>query len=224
MDVLNRITSGTLRSVKEMPMKWTFIVFVFLIGLYCFVLQPKSSVSPAAEGFAVPGEDSKRCPNVLIQKGKEIYLYNSKLAEVPGVNPMKFDNLEEYTEFVKWQRSQGINCPVLFMQNSYDAQGNEIYKIKPSPNSAQEGLPPISSLAEANMLNVPPGTRPSQVSLLYDASRDDPPYNNDSYPGFDETNQDIGLYTPLDKMFKEGETSSTPSANAMDDNWSGVQE
>lgn len=224
MDVLNRITSGTLRSVKEMPMKWTFIVFVFLIGLYCFVLQPKSSVSPAAEGFAVPGEDGKRCPNVLIQKGKEIYLYNSKLAEVPGVNPMKFDNLEEYTEFVKWQRSQGINCPVLFMQNSYDAQGNEIYKIKPSPNSAQEGLPPISSLAEANMLNVPPGTRPSQVSLLYDASRDDPPYNNDSYPGFDETNQDIGLYTPLDKMFKEGETSSTPSANAMDDNWSGVQE
>ena len=79
MDVLNRITSGTLRSVKEMPMKWTFIVFVFLIGLYCFVLQPKSSVSPAtAEGFALPGEDGKRCPNVLIQKGKEIYLYNSK--------------------------------------------------------------------------------------------------------------------------------------------------
>lgn len=223
MDVLNRITSGTLRSVKDMPMKWTFIVFVFLIGLYCFVFQPKSPVSPS-EGFALSGEDSKRCPNVLIQKGKEIYLYNSKLAEVPGVNPMKFDNLEEYTEFVKWQRSQGINCPVLFMQNSYDAQGNEIYKIKPSPNSAQEGLPPVSSLAEANMLNVPPGTRPSQVSLLYDASRDDPPYNNDSYPGFDASNQDIGLYTPLDKMFKEGETSGSPSANAMDDNWSGVQE
>lgn len=223
MDVLNRITSGTLRSVKDMPLKWTFIVFVFLIGLYCFVFQPKSPASPA-EGFALSGEDSKRCPNVLIQKGKEIYLYNSKLAEVPGVNPMKFDNLEEYTEFVKWQRSQGINCPVLFMQNSYDAQGNEIYKIKPSPNSAQEGLPPVSSLAEANMLNVPPGTRPSQVSLLYDASRDDPPYNNDSYPGFDASNQDIGLYTPLDKMFKEGETSGSPSANAMDDNWSGVQE
>ncbi len=222
MDVLNRISSGTIRSVKEMPLKWSFIVFVFIIGFYCFVVYPRSGPSPI-EGFSLSGDKSKRCPNVLIQKGKEIYLYNSELAEVPGVNPMKFDNLEEYTEFVKWQRSQGINCPVLFLQNSYDAQGKEIYKIKPSPNSNQEGLPPISSLAEANMLNIPAGTRPSQVSLLYDASRDDPPYNNDSYPGFDETNQSIGLYTPLDKMFNEGETSSSPSANAMDDNWSGVQ-
>jgi len=220
MNVLNRITSGALRSAKDMPMKWGFIVFVFLIGFYCSVFQPEKS-SPI-EGFSLSG-DSKKCPNVLIQKGKEVYLYNSKLAEVPGVNPMKFDNLEEYTEFVKWQRSQGINCPVLFMQNSYDAQGKEIYKIKPSPNSSQEGLPPVSSLAEADMLNVPPGTRPSQVSLLYDASRDDPPYNKESYPGFDENNQEIGLYTPLDKMFKEGETSSVPSGNAMDDNWSGVQ-
>jgi len=223
MDVLKGITSGTLRSVREVPMKWSFIVFVFIIGFYCFVFHPKKDTSPY-EGFSLSGGDSKRCPNILIQKGKEIYLYNSKLAEVPGVNPMKFDNLEEYTEFVKWQRSQGINCPVLFLQNSYDAQGNEIYKIKPSPNSAQEGLPPISSLAEADMLNVPPGTRPSQVSLLFDASRDDPPYNKDSYPGFDENNQSVGLYTPLDKMFKEGDTSSMPRANAMDDNWSGVQQ
>ena len=96
MDVLKHITSGTLRSVREVPMKWSFIVFVFIIGFYCFVFQPNKGPS-AYEGFSLPGDDSKRCPNILIQKGKEIYLYNSELAEVPGVNPMKFDNLEEYT-------------------------------------------------------------------------------------------------------------------------------
>ena len=64
---------------------------------------------------------SKQCPNILIQKGKRIFLHNSKLAKIPGVNPIEFNNLEDYVEYVKWQRSQKINCPVLFLQHSYDA-------------------------------------------------------------------------------------------------------
>ena len=31
-----------------------------------------------------------RCPNILIQKGNEIWLYNNKLANIPGVNPIIF--------------------------------------------------------------------------------------------------------------------------------------
>ena len=64
------------------------------------------------------GITGPRCPNLLIQKGCKIYLHNTKIAEVPGVNPIEFNNLEEYTQFIDWQRSQGIRCPVLYLQEN----------------------------------------------------------------------------------------------------------
>ena len=39
--------------------------------------------------------NNEKCPNMLIEKDGNIYLYNSKKASVPGVNPIKFDNFEE---------------------------------------------------------------------------------------------------------------------------------
>jgi hypothetical protein len=156
--------------------KW-FIAGLFLLGLYYY------ATSSPREAFG------SRCPNVLIQNGNEILLKNTGLAEIPGVNPVVFHNLEEYTEFVEWQRSQGIKCPVLLLQKTYDAQNNETYKPQP-------------------------------VSLLYDATRDDSPYNTNSYPGVDNQNQDIGRNTPLDVYQDVGQKSET-SPNAMDPNWSG---
>ena len=67
------------------------IIVVFLLGLYYYT---NYSV-PLIEGF-----DSLNCPNLLIQKGKKIYLKNTQKAEVPGVNPIIFNNLEEYVEFL----------------------------------------------------------------------------------------------------------------------------
>jgi hypothetical protein len=61
---------------------------------------------------------------------------------VPGVNPIEFNNLEDYTEFLDWQQSQGIRCPVLYLQETYDTQGNLIYKSRPSVSDLQGGLPP----------------------------------------------------------------------------------
>jgi len=107
------------------------IVVVFLAGIY-FYGKPIEEFTNQTE--------LTRCPNILIQKDAKFYLYNSKLAKVPGVNPVEFNNLEEYTEFLDWQRSQGIRCPVLYIQQSYDSQGNPVYKIRPSPNDPQGGL------------------------------------------------------------------------------------
>ena len=104
------------------------------IGLY--VCSTKTS-SNFVEGMTSGSQ--KRCPNILM-KGKELFLFNDKLAKVPGVNPIKFNNLEEYTEFVKWQRNQGIRCPVLFLQHSYDAQGESTYTARPSPFDLAGGL------------------------------------------------------------------------------------
>lgn len=148
-----------------------------------------------------------KCPNVLIQKGNTFYLHNNKVAKVPGVNPLKFDSLEDYTEFLKWQRSQGINCPILYVRETYDAQGNRVFNARPSPTEQMGGLQNL-------ILTTPTKKR----TKLIDSSRNDPPFNNNSYPGFDKDNQYVGIHTPLDKMYN---SDSVVSPNPMDDNWGG---
>jgi hypothetical protein len=185
-----------------------FTVVVFILGLYFVV-----NYSVSAEGFV--SNQPQRCPNILIQKGTEIYLYNSKVAKVPGVNPIKFNNLEDYVEFTKWQRSQGIVCPVLYLQQTNDAQGKNIYKIRPSPVDLQGGLPPmIDTTVTTGKNRLPP------ITKLMDSNRNDPPFNTNSYPGFDATGFNMGDVTPLDALnFIQQDSGMSP--NPMDPNWGG---
>lgn len=118
--------------------KLLVIGIMFLLGLY-YIYKSNN-----IETFVDGEEDTEykiagKCPDVLIQKGAAFFLYNSKRANVPGVNPIRFENLEEYTEFTEWQRSQGILCPVLYLQHAYDAQGEPVYKARPSPTNLQGG-------------------------------------------------------------------------------------
>ena len=58
---------------------------------------------------------------------------------------------------------------------------------------------------------------------MHDATKDSTPnsnhkYNNNMFQGFDENNQNIGLDTPLDKIYS---SNSNKSANPMDTNWGG---
>ena len=204
----------------------TFLfILIFLIGLYFYA---KCGDPNYVEGLKNNDENrGVRCPNLLIQKGSRFYLYNSKVAKVPGVNPVEFENLEDYTEFLDWQRSQNIRCPVLYLQETYDAQGNPVYKVRPSVSEPQAGLPPSiasssgdiiseSSLGDPNALAYPNPT------LLVDATRNDPPYNKNSYPAYDETSYYIGTTTPLDVMDMSQEQSNV-SPNPMDPNWGGSE-
>ena len=181
-------------------------IVLFLVGLYFYA---KTANPKYFEGLTNGNANKPRCPNMLIQKGSSFYLYNSKLAQVPGVNPVEFDNLEDYVEFLDWQKSQGINCPVLFLQQTYDAQGNEVYKVRPSVTEQQGGLPPAGS------------TYPNPT-LLVDATRNDPPYNINSFPAYDQENQDIGSTTPLDGM-NIIQKNLPVSPDPMDANWGGAQ-
>ena len=184
-----------------------FLIFIlFLMGLY-FV-----SKNNVYENF-----DTSNCPDTLIQKDSKFYLYNSKEPKVTGVNPIEFESLEEYIEYTKWQRSKGIRCPILYLQNTFDAQGNEVYQARPDPEDPEGGLPSQISYESKKLDN-------NRVTdLLIDASRDDPPYNQNSYPGFDPQNQTIGENTPLDKLFYIQVKPNHKSVNAMDPNWGGVK-
>ncbi len=187
-----------------------FLLFVvFLIGLYFY-----STYGDAKEAFT--GNIESRCPNMLIQKDTRFYLYNSKLAKIPGVNPIEFENLEDYTEFLDWQRSQGIRCPVLYMQQTYDAQGERVYKIRPSVSEPQGGLPPSIASSSGEIINENPNQQ-----LLVDATRNDPPYNQNSVPAFDPTSYYVGTTTPLDQMNQQSE-NMLYSADPMDPNWGGA--
>jgi hypothetical protein len=199
-----------------------------MIGLYFYA---RSSDPKYAEGFSNQ-KSEPRCPNLLIQKGANFYLYNSKLAEVPGVNPIEFDNLEDYTEFLDWQRSQGIRCPVLYLQATYDAQGNKVYKARPSVSEPQAGLPPSSMPPVGIASQVPPTLESSlgipdtpaypNPTLLVDATRNDPPYNKGSYPAYDQSNYYTGTTTPLD-MMNVAQEQAPVSPDPMDPNWGGAE-
>jgi hypothetical protein len=206
----------------------TFLfILVFLIGLYFYA----KGVDPKYSEGLTNLSTAPRCPNLLIQKGSRFYLYNSKLAQVPGVNPIEFDNLEDYTEFLDWQRSQNIRCPVLYLQESYDAQGNRVYKSRPSVSEPQAGLPPSAAapvgiasqdtpLMETSLEPVGDEAYPNPT-LLVDATRNDPPYNHNSYPSYDQTSYYIGTTTPLDSMNIKQQTQVV-SPDPMDDNWGGA--
>ena len=181
----------------------TLVVLIVLLSIISYFNRNK--IKTVYESFS-----NQDCPDLLIQKGKHIYLLNKNKAKIPGVNPIKFKNLEEYTEYLNWQRHQGIKCPVLYLQNSYDIQGNLVYVNRKSPYEKEGGTSTISGLDLFNNNN---------KSLLFDSTRNHPPFNKNLYPGFDPYDQNVGLETPLDKMYHSA--PNTVSANPMDPNWGG---
>ena len=68
------------------------ILAMFIIGLLFTMTYTSKNVKEAFEGKSTDDTIAvqNRCPNILIQKGSELYLYNNRLAKVPGVNPLKF--------------------------------------------------------------------------------------------------------------------------------------
>ena len=150
-------------------------ILIFFLGFYYFITAPRN-YEPFVGG-------AKQCPDKLVRKNNKYYLYNTKIAEVPGVNPVVFDHLEDYTEFIEWERHHGRRCDVLYLEQGIDTQGNPTYMERPGIDATR---------------------------LLLDAGRDDPPYNDNSFPGFDPDNQYIGEETPLDDMYKPPLVNADP--------------
>ena len=182
--------------MNAQTIKILVIVVVFILGLLF--------TSKSRDGF-IPST-AKTCPNLLIKKDGAYYLQNTRLL---GSTPIKFDSLDDYGRFVDQQRAQGVSCPILFLQQTGDAQGSTSYRMMPDPRAPEAGL---------SVEQFP--TKEGELRRnLTDASRLSAIFNRGLYPGYDPMNQDIGVETPLDKIF----TSTGPvSDNPMDPNWGGV--
>ena len=145
--------------------------------------------------------ENKSCPDLLIRSANRLYLHNTNLPRSDS-NPIVFENLDSYLEYLKTQRQQNIRCPVLFLQEEINAQGQNVYRMRPSPTEMNGGSP----------------TAPVRIM---DGSRDNPPYNENQYAGFDPTGFNVGQFTELDQIHNSTANAQI-SDNPMDVNWGGT--
>lgn len=213
-----------------------FLLIIFFIGLYLYTFNLFFKNTCSQESFDETNESSSsECPNLLINKGHVILLYNTKQPEEEGKNPIPFKNLDEYIIYLETQRKNGINCPVLYLQQENDAQGKDVFRIRPSPFDQQGGNPPIQlTRSEMNHRDLQKGNPPNILMNssginsdltnpvpIIDANRLNPPYNANNYAGFDPMNQYVGIYTNLDAIHDSTRVSNV-SDNPMDANWGGI--
>lgn len=204
----------------------TFSFVAFLAGLYFYVTffeTMKCAKSKGIEGLAgrknVSPETS--CPDMLVRRGKTLLLYNSNLPAKAGENPLPFFNLDEYINYLEIQKKKGPICPVLFLQYENDAQGNDVYRIRPSPFSMTGPLPSdgiVSNFDPAKVL-----TSDGKPIKIIDSNRGNAPFNKNMYAGFDPMGLHIGEYTELDAIHDSTSYGKQISENPMDQNWGGVQ-
>ena len=82
-------------------------------------------------------DNSNLCPTLLIKRGNKIMLFNKNIPETPGENPIFFNNLNEYKEYIKLQRDlYNQNCPILFLQEEENAQGDNVYRLRKTEGTA----------------------------------------------------------------------------------------
>lgn len=193
--------------------KLLIILVIFVLGIYYY-----ANSYQVLENME---NKESECPNMLIEKDGEIYLFNSKKPLKDNENPIKFNNLEDYAKFVKLQKDNNIECSALVLQYTTDTQNNDLIQIKSSIFENDGGLSPITK--DTDTVNKKKEDEYYERNKIFDATLDSTPnsdikFNTNMYSGFDSQNQSVGLDTPLDKLYHE---KSKSSANPMDPHWGG---
>jgi hypothetical protein len=108
--------------------------------------------------------------------------------------------------YLEIQKKMGNNCPVLFLQEENNTQGQNVYRIRPSPFDMAGGTQQSNNTVPV---------------VVKDASRVSTIYNTNQTPGFDPTSQYIGVYTNIDAIH-DSTNNDLVSYNAMDTKWAGI--
>lgn len=214
--------------MKQGIIRLVFILFLFvtfIAGAYVYMFvdvkkQIENMENPEeASTAATEDSDEKTSPSVtptesscydmLLKRGSLLYLINTKAPEKVGVNPILFNNLDEYITYLE---KQDEKCPVLYLQEEYNTQGQREFRVRPDPFDPQGGLPLTSNIRK----QIPQG-----VIEVADASRDNEPYNKDQYHGFDPYGLYVGKYTEVD-VLHDATSKQEISENPADTNWGGV--
>lgn len=198
-----------------------FLIFLFItfgLGAYVYstmdlryMIAKSEGMEPQIQTTDEPGSNQavvEGCPDLLVQRGTDLYLYDTRLPEEDGKNPVIFKSLDEYSAYLA---KQDAKCPILFLQQENNAQGQDVYRLRPSPFNPQNGVPAYSSMAKPY---------DGHVVKELDASRENG-FNQNMYPGFDPQGLYVGRITDVDVTHLSTE-KAVMSDNPMDSNWGGV--
>jgi hypothetical protein len=127
--------------------KIILLTILFLISIFVYSRQETWRPSISTTFYSpqtIEGVEniSEECPNLLLQKGAKYYLYNRNRPEAEGINPIEFSSLDQYVTYIGEQRRNGLNCPILYVQQTLGAQGDTIYRVRATPQDPQGGMPP----------------------------------------------------------------------------------
>jgi hypothetical protein len=202
-----------------------FLLLTFLSGIYFCATHV--SVINIYENFDpkqdLQGPTTIDCPDLLIKSGNSLLLFNSRLPQIPGTNPLPFFSLDEYIQYLENQRKKGIHCPVLFVQEENNTQGQSVFRIRPDVFDPQGGLPTGQHRGEQQTPFGQPYPSPNKNPIqVIDSSDDNPKWNQTGVQGFDPTSFHIGQYTTLDALHDSTYQGMNVSENPMDANWGGV--
>ena len=187
-------------------------------------------------GVGSGSEDEANCPNLLINRGDAIVLYNTRARSNPNAGTEAgthvvaiFRDLDEYAEYVQKQQAAGNYCPVLYLRQETDTQGEDVYRMySPSvtpvhmPIGGPSGGPsgpapmmpgPIQSIPGWNVRHEAPfyiegglpalPTEPVDTRTAIqalDASRENGIFNQNNYPGYDPYGLYVGKVTNIDMI------------------------
>ncbi len=152
-----------------------------------------------------PKDSSKNCYDLLIRKGNQILMYNTKEKASDKTNPVVFSTLSEYQKYLDTQKKMGIRCPILYLQQENGAQGDTVYRVENNPFDTGNTLPLTSSIMLPVNLNPPIKTNK----------------NDDLYAPFDPMGLYVGKITDIDLIHQSTQHDAI-SDNPMDPNWGGV--
>jgi hypothetical protein len=177
------------------------LVFIFIAGFIVLLnngLQTHSHLIP------------NKCPKLLVRNGIRLSLLDSVKNEISS-----FNSLEEYKKYLEVQKKNGIHCPVMYIQEENNTQGDSIYKMYSNPFELDPGF--LTMYLSNSMENM----ETTKTINVLDADRQNTPYNANQYPGFDPNGQNVGQYTNID-VVHDSTKKSNENDNAMDTNWHGV--
>jgi len=217
-----------------------FLIGMFILGLYFVLYGPHGalntisslgsdssgiimeSMETAGESLSPPIDPS--CPNMLVKSGNTLVLYNSK---TPDATPVTFEHVDEYIKYLEKQRDDGLRCPVLFLQEENNAQGETVYRVRPTMDDTKNGLPStfhVPGVVLMNQSDPRANPLPHYPMAPYPSPYDNTASKNDNnmYASFDPLGLYVGKYTQLDKIHSEKEVLGAISDNPMDSNWGGV--
>ena len=119
----------------------------------------------------------------------------------------------------------GFIAPVLFLQQESNAQGKDVYKMYAGTVPGQQNLPTLPPYIEGGLPPLPLEVHDNRQAIrALDASRENTPWNQGNYPGFDPYGLHVGRITDIDLVHQSTMTQQSTglSDNPMDPNWGGV--